>query len=137
YFLNPLNLLLGKESAKNIWNQISKSSKTVLVYSSDTPENVKNIQKFGREKVAYKLEETFANLADLAINSGYHRLIIAGGETSGAVIKNLGYTSYYIGENIAPGVPIMIPSNDSRIRLILKSGNFGNTDFFLRALSTM
>ena len=61
-------------------------------------------------------------------------MIVAGGETSGAVTKALGFSSYEIGDSVAPGVPVMIPTERPDIRLVLKSGNFGQPDFFLRAL---
>ncbi|WP_085992118.1 3-oxo-tetronate kinase [Oceanobacillus senegalensis] len=136
YFMNPMKLLTGEESVERIWNVISQNKEeSVLVYSSDTPENVKRIQEQGKEEVAEKLEKATADLAELAVESGFHRIIVAGGETSGAVTKRLGYTGYHIGKSIAPGVPIMIPTLDHRIRMVLKSGNFGKPDFFTRALS--
>ena len=61
-------------------------------------------------------------------------MIVAGGETSGAVTKGLGYDSFYIGTEIAPGVPMMIPCGNTQMRLVLKSGNFGQEDFFCRAV---
>lgn len=135
YFIDPLKLLSGEESVENIWNVIQNKADSILVYSSDTPENVKRTQEQGKVEVAELLEKTTAELAALAVEAGYHRIIVAGGETSGAVTKKLGYTGYHIGRSIAPGVPIMIPTQDSRVRVVLKSGNFGETDFFLRALS--
>ena len=75
-----------------------------------------------------------AELASRAVQSGYTRIISAGGETSGAVTKGLKFDSYWIGESVAPGVPIMTPLTRPDIRLILKSGNFGNEDFLCRAL---
>ncbi|MDW0116201.1 four-carbon acid sugar kinase family protein [Sporosarcina thermotolerans] len=135
YFIDPMKLLSGEESVEKIWNVIKNTDESILVYSSDTPENVKLIQEQGKEEVAELLEKTTAELAALAAEAGYHRIIVAGGETSGAVTKRLGFTSYHIGESIAPGVPIMIPTQDTSIRLVLKSGNFGDTDFFLQALS--
>lgn len=136
YFIDSLKLVLGEESVDNIWRQISESEENVLVYSSDTPENVKRNQQQGKADVAGMLEETIAELAARALEAGYHRIIVAGGETSGAVTKRLGYTEYFIGESIEPGVPIMIPAQDRRTRIVLKSGNFGKPDFFLRALSS-
>ncbi|WP_100012684.1 3-oxo-tetronate kinase [Lentibacillus sediminis] len=136
YFIDPMKLLSGEESVENIWNFISQNRKeSVLVYSSDTPENVRRTQEQGKEEVAETLEKATADLAALAVKEGYHRIIVAGGETSGAVTKKLGYTGYHIGQSIAPGVPVMIPTQDTRTRIVLKSGNFGDTDFFLRALS--
>ena len=66
--------------------------------------------------------------------NGYKRIITAGGETSGAVTKELGFDDFYIGDSIAPGVPIMVPSICPDIKLVLKSGNFGQEDFFRKAL---
>ena len=80
------------------------------------------------------MEQTAAQLALKAVEEGYTRIIVAGGETSGAVTRALGFDSYIIGESVAPGVPVMIPQNRPEIRLVLKSGNFGQEDFFLRAL---
>ncbi len=136
YFIDPLKLLSGEESVGNIWSNIRTNDKSVLVYSSDTPENVKRIQEQGKEEVAKMLEETVAELAALAVEAGYRRIIVAGGETSGAVTKRLGFSGYYIGESIEPGVPVMIPTQETEIRLVLKSGNFGKADFFLRALAS-
>lgn len=62
------------------------------------------------------------------------RLVTAGGETSGAVITSLGLSSFAIGESIAPGVPILYPTSYAGLRLVLKSGNFGNEDFFIKVL---
>jgi len=131
-----MKLLSKEETVENIWNIIQEKEKSILVYSSDTPENVKRIQEQGKEDVAELLEETIAEIAALAVEAGYHRIIVAGGETSGAVTKRLGFTKYYIGKSIEPGVPIMIPTQDTRIRIVLKSGNFGKSDFFLHALSS-
>lgn len=63
------------------------------------------------------------------------RLISAGGETSGAIITALGFTSFAIGDSVAPGVPILKPSGAGDLRLVLKSGNFGAEDFFLKVLA--
>ena len=77
-------------------------------------------------------------MAELSLRSwkaGIKRIIVAGGETSGAVALALGFHSFIIGSSIAPGVPIMIPVEDKTVRLVLKSGNFGQADFFQQALS--
>ena len=75
-----------------------------------------------------------ADIAERAVASGVKNIIVAGGETSGAVTRNLGMQSFLIGESVAPGVPIMIPAENRSLRLVLKSGNFGQEDFFRRAL---
>ncbi len=131
----PQKLLDGSQTLEELWHFIrSHQGQEVLVYSSDSPENVKAVQKSGKERIAQLLEQTAAQLALKAVEEGYTRIIVAGGETSGAVTRALGFDSYIIGESVAPGVPVMIPQNRPEIRLVLKSGNFGQEDFFLRAL---
>lgn len=80
------------------------------------------------------IESTLSEIAVKAEEAGVRRIIVAGGETSGAVTQALGYDAYLIGQSIAPGVPVMIPAKNEGVRLVLKSGNFGQPDFFLRAL---
>lgn len=134
--LDPARLLREIDAPEQIWKKALAESegKEILIYSSDTPENIEKLQALGKEKIASAVEKTIAGLAALAVEDGFRRIIVAGGETSGAVTKKLGYNAYHIGESIAPGVPIMIPEEDRRIRLVLKSGNFGQPDFMLRAL---
>lgn len=133
--IQPLELLSGKQTVESLWEFIERNpGKDVLLYSSDAPEQVREIQETGKEQVAALLEQTIAALAKRAVEAGYTRIIVAGGETSGAVTRALEFDSYLIGESVAPGVPVMIPRNRREIRLVLKSGNFGQEDFFLRAL---
>lgn len=131
--IDPMALLYNEISVEDIWNMIGGQSR-VLVYSADTAENVREIQKFGKEKVANLIENAISDLARKSVDNGYTQIIVAGGETSGAVTRSLGYNSYIIGESVAPGVPMMIPVNDENIRLVLKSGNFGAPDFFEQAV---
>lgn len=133
--LDPMALYRGETSVEEIWKQMEdKGGRDVLIYSSDTPDAVKANQLLGKEKIASLLENTLSQLAKMALGKGYRRLIIAGGETSGAVTKGLGFGEYRIGGSIAPGVPIMTPEKNPALRLVLKSGNFGQEDFFCRAL---
>lgn len=136
YKIDPLKLAAGTETPDSIWQEVQThgGKKEVLIYSSDTPEHVLEIQKTGRKEIADLIEETFSVLAVMALKEGFKKIIVAGGETSGAVTQALGYDAFYIGESIAPGVPVMIPAKDEEVRLVLKSGNFGQPDFFLRAL---
>ena len=77
------------------------------------------------------------SLACRAVQEGYRRIIVAGGETSGAVIGALDISSFRVVESIDPGVPLLIPRDKGReyLRLVLKSGNFGAEDFFIKTLS--
>lgn len=136
--MDPLALLNGTQTPEQIWEFIethTDKQHAVLVYSSDTPEMVRRSQELGREKIASMLEQLSARLAEKAVEHGFTRIICAGGETSGAITKGLHFSSYEIGKSIAPGVPVMIPALRPDIRLVLKSGNFGQEDFFGRALS--
>lgn len=135
--MDPKKMLEGTQTVDDIWSFVkshTSESATVLVYSSDTPEKVKEFQKLGLEKVAALLEGATAEIARRAVEAGFTRIISAGGETSGAVTKGLEFSSYQISESVAPGVPVMLPLERPDVRLVLKSGNFGQEDFFERAL---
>jgi len=133
--IDPEALLSGSQTKEELWQRVAESdAQAVLAYSSDTPDNVRRAQASGSARVSGLLEETSAYLARRAVESGYTRIIVAGGETSGAVTKALGYDAYLVGRSIAPGVPVMAPLTDTGVRLVLKSGNFGQRDFFTRAV---
>ena len=104
------------------------------MFSSASPEDLAKSQRLGKERVASKIEDTLADLARMAVKQGYTRIIVAGGETSGAVTQALDYQAFEIGQSVAPGVPVMTPLANPSLRLVLKSGNFGQEDFFTRAL---
>lgn len=135
--MNPISLWNGTQTIDDIWDYVLANTTpdtTVLVYSSDTPEMVRQAQSIGSHNIATLLENNSAELARRAVASGFTRIISAGGETSGAISKGLGFSSYYVGDSVAPGVPVLTPTNNPQIRLILKSGNFGQLDFFGQAL---
>lgn len=108
-----------------------------LVYSSSPPDVVQALQaRFGREDVAHRLDALFAETARLLVAGGTRRLVVAGGETSGAVVSALGLDALAIGPEIDPGVPVLT-TPDGTLALALKSGNFGSEDFFAKALRRM
>lgn len=109
----------------------------VLLASSATPAVVARLRARHGDTVGVGIEAALAEIATLLMAHGVRRLIVAGGETSGAVIDRLGVRALAIGAEIAPGVPLL-HSVDGEPRLFaLKSGNFGGPDFFRRALATM
>jgi len=110
--------------------------KPLLIYSSATPEETQEERKNAAlwQTNAKLLEQATAYLAEVAVRDGFTRIVVAGGETSGAVTQRLGYKAFYIGNSIAPGIPLMIPTDHPDMRIVLKSGNFGQEDFFLLAL---
>lgn len=136
YKIDPKALWEGRLTVEEILDYVRRfPQEYVLVYSSDAAENVRETQKLGREQIAALLENTMSCIAQRLVAEGYRHVIVAGGETSGAVTKKLGYHAFQIGKSVAPGVPLMIPVEDKDIRLVLKSGNFGQPDFFERAIA--
>ena len=136
--LNPLNGLAPAAAAREALARIERdlaSNRPVLIYSTADPEGVAKVQaKLGRERAARDIEETFAQLAVELVKRGVRRLVVAGGETSGAVVSALGVDALAIGPQIDPGVPWTTTLNAPTLALALKSGNFGGDDFFARAL---
>jgi uncharacterized protein YgbK (DUF1537 family) len=94
-------------------------------------------QRYGTENVAHAIEALFAETALALVKAGVRRLIVAGGETSGAVVSALRLEALEIGPEIDPGVPAVIARGDRDLGLALKSGNFGSPDFFTKALRTL
>lgn len=134
YRLRPEELLDGRQNTEQIFAWAEEQKSGSLIFSSASPEDLKKSQELGKNRVASKIEETLAGLARTAVEHGYTRIIVAGGETSGAVTQALGYQAFQIGQSVAPGVPVMTPLANPALHLVLKSGNFGQTDFFTRAL---
>ncbi|WP_209459919.1 3-oxo-tetronate kinase [Youngiibacter multivorans] len=133
--LDPIKVLEGKMGSDDVIEFIRENQgRDILVYSSEPIEKVRKAQAAGAGEISDKLEALMSIAAEEALLHGYGRIIVAGGETSGAVTKRLGFTSYRIGESVAPGVPVMVPEERPDIRLILKSGNFGKETFFAKAL---
>lgn len=120
----------------------SQRGEAPLVYSSGSPDAVRDLQaKYGREAISDTLDTLFADTARALLEAGYRRLVIAGGETSGAVslalAKSLGHPAMMIEAEIDPGVPVLTLGETDPVALALKSGNFGSTDFFEKALRVM
>ena len=92
--------------------------------------------KHGRERLAQFFEAIFAELALKAVCAGFRRLVVAGGETSGAVVDRLQIPGFLVGVEIAAGVPVLrtVGMQDEMV-LALKSGNFGGPQFFSDALA--
>jgi uncharacterized protein YgbK (DUF1537 family) len=109
-----------------------------LVFSSATPERVKQMQiTFGQDRVAHSLEQLFATAARQLVDQGLSRLVVAGGETSGAVVSALDLDAVTVGPEIDPGVPVLTAGRERPLALALKSGNFGGPGFFDKALRVL
>lgn len=107
----------------------------VLVYATAHPTEVKAVQaELGVDRAGHLVEQAMASLAQALVEAGVRRLVVAGGETSGAVVQALGVQALRIGAPIDPGVPWTLALNRPLL-LALKSGNFGTVDFFAKALA--
>lgn len=116
------------------WARERLGKAPILLSASDTPEAVKALQaKYGIEKSSQAIEKTMAALARGLVEAGVGRLVVAGGETSGAVVSALDVIALRIGPEIDPGVPWTASVSARPLLLALKSGNFGAPDFFTKA----
>jgi uncharacterized protein YgbK (DUF1537 family) len=137
--VTPQALMDGRMTARSAatWALDTIRSAVPLVYTSAEPEAVRAAQEaYGREAVAARIEDFFAETARRLTAGGVERLIVAGGETSGAVVEGLEIAAFGIGPEIAPGVPAL-EAIGLPLRLALKSGNFGDPDFFTTALAVL
>lgn len=111
----------------------------IVIAASAPPDRVALLQeRLGRERAGALVEEALARVAGELVKRGVRRLVVAGGETSGAVVSRLGVRSLRIGEEIAPGVPWTFAEGSAEPMLLaLKSGNFGGPSFFLDAFERL
>jgi uncharacterized protein YgbK (DUF1537 family) len=108
-----------------------------LIYASADADEVQAAQaRHGRHAVAGAIEALMAQLAAMLVEAGVTRLVVGGGETSGAVVTALDVTAFAIGPEIDPGVPALSVEGRA-LNLALKSGNFGAADFFDKAMTTL
>jgi uncharacterized protein YgbK (DUF1537 family) len=122
------------------WARERNAAGPVLIAASAEPEAVAQIQqKYGRDVSGHAIEQAMASIAEGLIAAGVRRLVVAGGETSGAVVDRLGVSAFLVGPEIAPGVPALrtLAHGELELLMALKSGNFGGPDFFEKALGVM
>jgi 3-dehydrotetronate 4-kinase len=122
------------------WTSQRLGKGPVLIASSAGPEAVAAVQaRYGRAAAGHAIEQAMAALAAGLVERGVRRLVVAGGETSGAIVDRLGIPAFLVGPEIAAGVPVLWTAGeaDRRMVLALKSGNFGGPTFFTDALALM
>jgi uncharacterized protein YgbK (DUF1537 family) len=119
------------------WADAHLGPAPLLVYSTAEPEQVRALQeRLGTEAAGALIEQALARVAQGLVARGVRQLVVAGGETAGAVAQALALRSMRIGPQIDPGVPwCHVP--DLGLHLCLKSGNFGATDVFTRAFMSL
>ena len=139
--LDPLVLAERGEAAISdalAWAAASLEAGPVLIYASAPPKTVRAAQaKLGRDRAGALVEQALASLARGLVKAGVRRLVVAGGESSGAVVQALGVRALRIGPQIDPGIPATLSLGEPPLALALKSGNFGGEDFFLKAIERL
>lgn len=138
--LDPVALHEGSQTLDQVmrWFEAHRHQGPLMIYATDQPEAIRLCQeKLGSERAGTLVEGLFAHIARLAATLGVTKFIVAGGETSGAVVQALGIEALKIGPPVAPGVPVTQALGDRPLLLALKSGNFGDRDFFAKALAMM
>ena len=138
--LDPLRLAKDPAHADHAlaWARSQDPSTPVLIYATAAAPEVKHVQQeLGAARAGQLVEQAFAHIAKGLVQAGARKLVVAGGETAGAVVSALGVRSLRIGPQIDPGVPWTQSLDDPPIALALKSGNFGSSDFFEKALAQL
>jgi uncharacterized protein YgbK (DUF1537 family) len=140
--LDPERVVAGKDEAGRAlaWAKTRINQGPILIASSSTPEEVAALQsRHGRDAAGHAIEQAMADIAEGLVQSGVRRLVVAGGETSGAVVDRLRIPGFLVGAEIAAGVPVLraVGAANGEMLLALKSGNFGGPEFFSDALALM
>jgi uncharacterized protein YgbK (DUF1537 family) len=137
YKLDPL--MLARDGVQPVLDWLAGQSGAPLIYATAAPQDVRAAQdQLGRDRAGVLVEDALAQIAVFARDKGVRRIVVAGGESSGAVTQALGVTRLEVGPEIAPGVPwCACDSDGKRMALALKSGNFGAEAFFASALQKL
>ncbi|QPF72215.1 four-carbon acid sugar kinase family protein [Roseateles sp. DAIF2] len=136
--LDPLALAEGQPLVEQALAWAGRQAWPLLIYATAEAEALRRVQMtLGAARAGALVETALAAIArGLVERHGVHRLVVAGGETSGAVVQALGLQALRIGAAIDPGVPWTHAEGPGGqpLLLALKSGNFGTVDFFAKAL---
>ncbi|MDH2346368.1 four-carbon acid sugar kinase family protein [Bradyrhizobium sp. SSUT18] len=140
--LDPDRIITGADEAQRAlsWARPRLADGPVLIASSSTPDQVAGLQaRHGRDAAGHAIEQAMADIAEGLVQAGVRRLVVAGGETSGAVVDRLRIPGFLVGVEIAAGVPVLraVGAEAGEMLLALKSGNFGGAAFFTDALGLM
>jgi 3-dehydrotetronate 4-kinase len=143
FAIDPLRIAAGGDVAGEAlaWARDHLGARPLLVYSSAPPDAVRGVQaSLGAGPAGEMVERTLAQIAKGLVGLGVRKLVVAGGETSGAAVNALGVQQMRIGPQIDPGVPWCFAranACEADVHLALKSGNFGTPDFFTKAFALL
>lgn len=116
------------------WYDRVRADGPALIFSSADPDDLRRAQNtLGRERSAEIVERALGSIAVGLVARGVTRLIVAGGETSGEVVRALGIRHGRVGTDAAAGVPWIFPDTSTPAALLLKSGNYGDAELLVRA----
>ena len=141
--LDPRELAAGADLLAQAvqWYAAQDPGQPALIYTTAAPDAARRVQQGpGAEDIGTRIEKLLAAIARELVAVGAGRLIVAGGETSGAVVQALGIRQLRIGPQIDPGVPwcsARVPEVSRDVHIALKSGNFGAMDFFSKAFALL
>lgn len=135
--LNPLEAQQDPQHvqwlAQQALNHLSKGP--VLIYSTASRDSLNAVQsQLGTVLAGTQVEQWLADIAKVLWQAGVRQWVVAGGETSGAVVQALALEQLLIGPQVAPGVPWCHGRSEldgDFLHICLKSGNFGDEAFFL------
>lgn len=138
YVLDPMELL------ENCARKPAVQGEVVLLRTASSPEDIARVHNWAARqglsaaeaglRIAYSMARIVEEMVETSPPAG---LIVAGGETSGAICRTLGFGALEVGKNIEPGVPLCRSLGRFRLPVVLKSGNFGSRDFFGKAIQRM
>jgi uncharacterized protein YgbK (DUF1537 family) len=144
FAIDPLALAAGDDVVGQAlaWAGQHVTDGPVLVYATAESADVKAVQaQLGVARAGEMVEQALSDIAVGLVERGVRQLVVAGGETSGAVVRELGVRQMLIGPQIDPGVPwtaVQSPAcGGETLHVALKSGNFGTDDFFTKAFSVL
>lgn len=142
--------LIGEQKADEIGRieknaiQYINDGRNVIIYSYESRESIKKTQEIGKrnglekEGVGVSISGSLAEITKSVLDqTKLNKLIIAGGETSSHICRELGFCALEVGRQIDPGVPYCFSKGNYELALVLKSGNFGGGDFYLKAIDAL
>lgn len=140
--LDATRIAAGEDLLPDVlaWAGPRLAAGAVLVYTTADEETLREVQgQHGAQAAGAAVEQLLAAVAAGLVEMGVGQLIVAGGETSGACMQRLGIRQLQIGAPISSGVPWCraVDASQGSLHLALKSGNFGDDDFFLRAFTML
>ncbi len=137
YRLIPVRLMSREQKMADVWRWLAASKGDVLISSSEDAERVRENRYLGRNRLFGLLEQYMSAIAEQTLGAGFRRLLIVGSETSDAVLAVLGWRQFEVLARASEDIPVLMPLQQPKVRVVFKYGDQGGRDFFWRALRQM